>query len=311
MQHEGYVLKKILFPKFLFAALFFSALFSSCNYGLPLFLFWETGVEDRAQIPIELPGSQLPQIGKNARYSFIVLTDSHFGKDGTARADAFFLKKFEELLQSQDEGARPRFIVNIGDTLDGGHEIEALYFNIAAQAWIDAGKKALGASDYKVYSILGNHDLYNDGWEVWSKTIYPYNSYYKFTLNASGGQNSGFDFLFLDTGNGTLGGSQIESLERALAASSRPKIVFMHYPVYAGGLVYFALDDVQERARLIADFAASNVKYVFEGHTHSPRDYDFGSFKEAVVGSYLEERVFGLVTVDESAGSVQFTRMRY
>ena len=311
--------------KFLFAAIFLSALLASCNYGLPIFLYWETGVEERAQNAAELSGANLPQGISGPRYSFIVITDSHFGKKKPARAEEDFLKKFTALLQSPDPSLRPRFIVNLGDTLDGGHEDEAALFNATSARWIAAAKNALGVGDYKVYSILGNHDLYNNGWEVWKKTVYPFTSYYKFTLNTSGsnggaaafpaengGQNcGGFDFYFLDTGNGTLGGPQLEDVERNLAASARPKIVFMHYPIYAGGLLYFALDDAQERARLIDRFARGNVKYVFEGHTHSSHDYDFGKFKEAVVGSYLEERVFGLVTVDETTGSVAFARVEY
>ncbi len=294
-----------------FAAAVFvlSLILASCNYGLPIFLYAETGVEERAVAAVTLDGDNLPQVGNAGKYSFVVLTDSHFGSGKVKRREDAFLKKFEELLKSEDPSLRPRFIVNLGDTLDGGHSKEADLFNAVAARWIETAKKALGVGDYKVYSILGNHDLYNDGWDVWKNKIYPYTSCYKFTLDA-GGSNP-FDFFFLDTGNGTLGGPQLEDLERSLQASLQPKIIFMHYPVYAGGLFYFAIDDVEERARLISDFAKNNVKYIFEGHYHPNTDFDFGPFKEADVGSYLEKSVFGLVTVDETAGSVQFVRMGY
>ena len=215
------------------------------------------------------------------------------------------------LWRKKIQAARGRLYKKIQRSFAGGHEDEADDYNKAAARWIQTAKDELGASDYKVYTILGNHDLYNNGWEVWKKKIYPYTSYYKFTINAGGASNGGFDFYFLDSGNGTLGGPQIEDLERNLSASSRPKIIFMHYPLYAGGIFYFALDDVHERARLISAFAESNVKYVFEGHKHQQHDYDFNNFKETVIGAYLQERFFGLVTVDEAAGSVSFTRMSY
>ncbi|MBO7122614.1 MAG: metallophosphoesterase [Treponema sp.] len=287
----------------------FSLILASCNYGLPMFLFTETGVEDRATKALPLFGPNLPQVGYRGKYSFIVLTDSHFGDSKHERRDQNFLLVFTTLLQTADPALRPSFIVNLGDSMDGGHESEADSFNATAAVWIETAKKELGVSDYKVYSILGNHDLYNSGWEVWRRKIYPYTSYYTFTLNAGGPYN--FDFWFLDTGNGTLGANQIEDLENNLKKSARPKIVFMHYPVYAGGIFYFALDDVQERSILISDFAANNVKYVFEGHKHSIHSYDYKSFKEEVVGAYLENKVFGLVTVDESTGSVSFARMGY
>lgn len=299
-------MKKVFFAA---AVIVLSFLAGSCNYGLPIFLYAETGVEERAINAITLFGKHIPQVGNSGKYSFIVLTDSHFGSSGEERRESFFLIRFKELLNSPDPSLRPRFIVNLGDTLDGGHSDEADLFNAVAARWIATAKSELGVSDYKVYSILGNHDLYNNGWEVWKNRIYPYNSYYKFTLDAGGA--TPFDFFFLDTGNGTLGGNQIEDLENNLKASWRPKIIFMHYPLYAGGIFYFAIDDVEERARLISDFSKSNVKYIFEGHYHPGRDYDIGPFKEVDVGSYLSERAFGLVTVDENSSSASFIRLHY
>ena len=305
MQREVYVLKKLFFA----AAIFISAILCSCNYGLPPFLFGEEDVESRATRALVLSGKNLPQVGSDSKYSFIVFTDNHFGDEKYDRREEAFLQKFTELLNNSDPALRPRFIVNVGDTLDGGHSSEADLFTATAARWIETAKDVLGVDDYKVYSILGNHDLYNNGWENWRLKIYPHTSYYTFTLSAGG--SKAFDFWFLDTGNGTLGAEQLEDLERNLQLSSRPKIVFMHYPLYAGGLFYFTLDDVEERNRLISDFARSNVKYVFEGHTHSSHDFDFGPFREAVIGAYLAEKVFGLVTVDESTGSVQFARLGY
>ena len=287
----------------------FSLILASCNYGLPFLLFTETGVEDRSTKALPLVGQNLPQVGNGGKYSFIVLTDSHFGDSNYERRDQIFLQKFKLLLQNPDPALRPSFIVNLGDSMDGGHESEADFFNATAAIWIQTAKSELGVSDYKVYSVLGNHDLYNNGWEVWRRKIYPYTSYYTFSLDAGG--TTPFDFWFLDTGNGTLGANQLEDLESGLKKSARPKLVFMHYPIYAGGIFYFALDDVQERSRLISDFAGANVKYVFEGHKHAVHSYDFKSFKEEVVGAYLANKVFGLVTVDENAGSVSFVRLYY
>lgn len=294
-----------------FSCVFAAALFAACNWGMPIFLYNATGVEDRARDVKVLSGNDLPQVGNGSKYSFVVVTDCHFGEKKYGRREDDFIKKFRELLQNPDPSLQPRFIVNLGDTLDGGHESEANDYNKTAARWIQTAKDELGVSDYKVYSILGNHDLYNNGWEVWKEKIYPFTSYYKFTINAGGSANGGFDFLFLDSGNGTLGGPQIEDLERNLSASPRPKIIFVHYPVYAGGIFYFALDDVAERNRLIADFAENNVKYVFEGHYHPDADYNLGPFKEADIGAYLAKKVFGLVTVDEAAGSVSFVRLYY
>ena len=77
------------------AILFAPALFGSCNYGLPIFLFTETGVETRAQKAYTLYGDNLPQVGNKGIYSFVVLTDSHFGS-GRDRNEEGFLRCFED-----------------------------------------------------------------------------------------------------------------------------------------------------------------------------------------------------------------------
>ncbi len=76
MEREVLLLKKFLRA---LPTIVLSLILASCNYGLPMFLFTETGVEDRATKALPLFGPNLPQVGYRGKYSFIVLTDSHFG----------------------------------------------------------------------------------------------------------------------------------------------------------------------------------------------------------------------------------------
>ena len=46
---------------FLFFSCMMAALFSACNWGLPIFLYNATGVEERAKSPKVLSGQELPK----------------------------------------------------------------------------------------------------------------------------------------------------------------------------------------------------------------------------------------------------------
>ena len=272
-----------------------------------MFLFTETPADRRADQIKVMSGAGLPENLPATKYSFIVITDTHFTAKGKERRDNAFLEKFKSLLAADDESLKPRFIINLGDTLDTGRNAGADDFNAQKARWIEAAKSALGVSGYNVYSALGNHDLYNNGWEVWKEKIWPYTSYYKMTPNAS----DGFSFYFLDTANGTLGAPQFENLLSNLKSDSHPKLIFCHYPLYAGGIFYFMMDDPIERNRLLANFAKNNVRFIFEGHYHHYRTFDYDKFREVIVPSFLFEYSFALVTVDENAKSVDYRIIEY
>lgn len=291
------------------SAILFAFAFSACEFGSPLYLYGGTSVDSRSRKIKNLQGADIPQIeGNPEKYSFVILTDAHFGTEKVERREKEFLQKLDSLLQGE---LPPRFIVNLGDTLNAGRESEADLFNATSQSWREKAAEK-GAARFKVYSILGNHDLYNGGWKFWEEKIWPCFSYYKFFVNASSGGN-GFWFYFLDSANGTLGASQLEDLEKNLAADAGAKIVFCHYPVFdeQNGQYHFALGDTMERNKLLAIFARHNVKWVFTGHTHNYGEHDFGKFVEVIVPSYVFKKKFALVTVDEASGKVEYEIMEY
>ena len=268
---------------------------SACSYGV----YWATvtgsRVEDRATSLLTLTGNDVPEEAVKAlgsAYSFVIITDAHIGasKVDTAKHNDF-AAWFEKQLQNSDAKKRPAFILNLGDTMDSGKESQADEFNAFTDRLAALAKSTLGVSDYKVYAILGNHDLYpSDGWDVFKKTLYPHTSYYKFAIGS-------LTYYFLDTGNGTLGNPQLTSLHDALFADSNTKIILMHYPLFSE-LSIFCLQDTIERNRLISYFAKTNVKYVFNGHYHPGGGYDYGPFKEVTIESFGFKQVALLVTVD-------------
>ncbi|MCR5724320.1 MAG: metallophosphoesterase [Treponema sp.] len=279
-------------------------LLTACPYGTFWLQFSQDGPDERAKSITELTGSELPDIGSSATYSFVVIADPHFGSP-FERHDDGFVSWFTEQLESADTTKIPRFIVNVGDTLNSGSQDEADAYNeFCARIRTAAAQSQLHDANYKIYTILGNHDLYNNGWSVWKDSIYPYTSYYAFSAQADS-STSGFSYYFLDSGNGSLGNTQLTDFFARLSADSRPKIVFSHYAVYAGGIFYFTLQDTMERNLLLDAFARHQVRYVFEGHDHADHTYEWQSFSERAVPSFLYRYQCSLVTVNEASGTAE------
>ena len=199
-----------------------------------------------------------------------------------------------------------RTIINLGDTADGGHLSECSDYNSYLERIRNlAVKKNVvdSAEDFKIYTILGNHDLYNNGWKNWKKTIYPYKSTYYFSLSADS-SSLPFSFYFVDTGNGAFGTDQLDDFEKLLKSDSNPKMVFSHYPFYSDNVPFMALEDTTERNYLLSLFAKNNVKALFGGHVHTVFEHGFGDFSQINTSALFKNGAFRLVTVDESAASV-------
>ncbi|MDR0706540.1 MAG: metallophosphoesterase [Treponema sp.] len=235
------------------------------------------------------PSGSKPPFGNN--YTVLILADIHFGAHPD-HPDLPYDEFFQWLEGKKAAGETPAFCLVLGDNAEAGTEEEYLQFK-------DLSDK-LESDTYgkiPVYSIVGNHDLYNNGWRQYTKYCKPYISYYRF--------NTGnFSWYALDSGSGTLGGSQLKNLVSNLKADPKPKVVFSHYPMYGGGNFYFSLSDPHERAALISAFAKNNVKIVLEGHQHPGSFYDFGSFKEYNVSAFRDRQSWHLLTVDEENETV-------
>ncbi|MDR2193114.1 MAG: metallophosphoesterase [Treponema sp.] len=234
-------------------------------------------------------------------YTVLILSDIHFGahSDHPDLPEAAF---FTWLKDKHTESKTPAFCLVLGDSAEAGTEDEYKQFKTFADKLESGRYDGVVDGAYNtipVYSIVGNHDLYNNGWRHYTKYCKPYVSYYRFKTQF-------FSWYALDSGSGTLGGSQLKNLISNLKADPNPKIVFSHYPMYGGGNFYFSLSDPHERAALIAAFAKNNVKIVLEGHQHPGSFYDFGSFKEYNVAAFRDKESWHLLTVNETAKTVSF-----
>ena len=295
-----------------FAATVFLTTLSSCGeLGAYAFLFGEEDVEERYSSFTDESCPALSEASLSAQgitaYSGLIITDSHFGS-GEARHEDAFYEWLGAFYDTAEEAKKPRFLINLGDTADFGAKDQYEAFNTFAANVRKIAQEKLGlasAEEFPVYSVLGNHDLYDrNGWKNFKELLAPHSSSYYFTVGT-------FRFYGVDTGGGSMGGAQLSDFERLLRADAAPKVVFSHYPIYAGGVLVFAIHDTYERNRIIAACAENNVRHLFEGHQHEPRDFDFGPLEEHIVGSFLYKRRVGLLTLDERTESITHTRIEY
>ena len=274
--------------KYFYLLILITPLFVSCKYGLQQFLYRSNSIEKRIEPlqKIEFADESLKNTITNDDYSFIVISDTHFGSKVQKNTQDFFNK-------INDLPEKPLFCFSLGDMTETGSEE---YY----KDYLDKIENPLNNMNIKVFNIVGNHDLYNDGYECFKKYSYPFNSFYYFETGA-------FDFYFIDTGSGTLGNNQFNQLEQSLKSKNKYKIIFSHYAIYADDDFYFILQDTDERNRLINLCATTNVKYFVDGHVHTSNYSDYGKFEEQNIPACFEFRQFAYCNVIQTAGDPKIT----
>jgi 3',5'-cyclic AMP phosphodiesterase CpdA len=259
-------------------------LLASCQYGVGE-LFWradppsariaEGSGRDVGSVTKALAAAISSRPGES--WSFIATSDLHFTEGGGARPAA--LKAFAGL--AAESGAA--FALFAGDLVDKGQDSEYRSF----VAWADSLKSGSASPQGEGgklpwFSAVGNHDLYNSGWESFRKRIGP--SSWSFGAG-------GFSFYIIDTGSGALGEKQLESLAAELRSDRQPKVVLSHYPVRGNdNYSYFRLTSPRERALLLALFNETGVRALLCGHWHYPESADCGGFPEQIVGSLVASK---------------------
>ena len=266
-----------------------SALFVSCDYGIHEFLGREYPVTERAVKINDIKltdsfNSPLEFLSKE-KFSFLVISDVHIGS-GKEKKDSTFIEAIKTLNE------KPAFCICLGDVAHHGFEEEYKNYNTFIV-------ESLAQEGIQTYTIAGNHDLFNNGWEKYTKYIYPYTSFYRFQFND-------FSFYFLDSASGSLGFQQTEALKKSFAEDKNIKYVFSHYAIYSEDEFYWVYQKVEERNNLISLFAKNNVKAYFGGHIHAVLHTDFGKFQEVNVQAFYAPCSWVLVTVDMKTGEFTY-----
>jgi Calcineurin-like phosphoesterase len=159
------------------------------------------------------------------------------------------------------------FVLHSGDCADHGYGKEF-------QKWNERTGKHLPCP---MFTALGNHDVYNDGWDKFKKYIGP--SVFNFTYAKA-------EFIFLDLAAGTLGKDQVGWLERTLKKrGAKARFALGHYPIYDGTLqTPSSMGNTQERMMIIDLFDEYGVDYYLAGHKHTEDHYSIRSTKHIISG---------------------------
>lgn len=182
-------------------------------------------------------------------FSFLLFSDLHVGRaeDGVYwDYDAFYawLDAYPGTLD---------FALHLGDGTADSTESEYRQYAAFLQSLTDRSLPN--------HAVLGNHDVRSDGRSLFSQYIND--------LTARRFSHKGFSFYLLDTGNASLGKTQLDNLMEAVAADPNPKLFCAHVPLYAGpDMFYFSLKDPLERALIVQTMVKNKVGLYVGGHLH-------------------------------------------
>lgn len=287
----------------------FVGLFSfSCKYDFSL-IPREYDIESRSPDFTDLSLPEIDKAPKGCGYKFSVLliADTHFGRNGyflPPRDEKPFYAKIAQLFDSASDEYKdfpPAFTVHMGDNSDTGNLKDFEQFNKFEQDIYDTLKTINPNYNKGIYSVVGNHDLYNNGWAAWKCMTYAGTSTYYFTINGSG---SALSWYFLDSGSGILGANQLEKFKALAESDQNQKVIISHYPINAESVTYYALSNPLEIAKLSQTFAQNKTKLTFEGHyhpggssTHCDTDGNV-LYQEEVIRGFVDKKAFAVMTVD-------------
>lgn len=206
-------------------------------------------------------------------YMFYVCTDPHINKTHKN------LSIFNDALRNDSEAS---FGVILGDCIEIkdniGTYLNAVRYNPDRHSY-----------DYKIYHILGNHDLFFNGWVDFREYVGP--SVYWFEVEFPGGKDL---YVTLDTATGTLGRKQTAWFKSFLAdnrAKYRHCIVMTHTN-------FFYTDNSQtssgnmpleESFSFIELLGKHDVSLVLQGHDHYREDLTYDNVRYVVIGTIRDE----------------------
>jgi 3',5'-cyclic AMP phosphodiesterase CpdA len=236
--------------------LILSLIFSSCKkFELRGFVTSYESAEERFDMSMDWntdhPFRELIVPADN--YSIYVMGDSHLGDTINLN---LFLKKAIKM--------KAVAAVMDGD-LTNGHSEDYQSF-----------QKLVNENDSLIsFKILGNHDLYFDGW----KQFYPRfgSSTYYFSVKTPASSDL---FICLDSGNGTLGRKQLHWLKNILETERskyRHCVLFTHINFWMIRHTISANLSVEELRVLMELCIEHKVEMVISGHDHEKNVVEFGN----------------------------------
>lgn len=212
----------------------------------------------------EQHGSSELNIDQNT-YTLHLMGDSHIG--GTKNIDAFFK-------ESIDKGVTA--VILAGDLTTGyKQDYEVLAEHLPSK------------DSLKYFTIVGNHDLYIDGWKSFY-AMFGSSSYY-FVANTPSSSDL---FICLDTGGGTLGNKQLKWFKKLLETNRgnyRYCTVITHNNLFRLGSSP-TLPLIAEEVQVLLDlFIRHRVNVVATAHDHNRNTAIFGNTTHIVMDDLQDD----------------------
>ena len=181
-------------------------------------------------------------------YRWYVCSDIHVDQNRPAR--------FAEMVSREKADEDAFFYQMLGDILFGKEHLDWVS-DIMADPSNDPG-----------FAIVGNHDLFYEGWETW-KAAFHSSTYYYYVETPQFRDI----YIMLDSANGTLGEKQLAWLEDVLETKRdgcRHCFVSVHTNILRTDTSQFPSTNftLEETYRLLDILTGANVDMVFSGHDH-------------------------------------------
>jgi len=253
----------------------------SCNAD-PKGLVSSSDVDKRFEDSLNIPAKTDVEILEE-EFSFIVVADTHV-YHGDASALAALKNKLNQ------DGANDKFIIACGDVSQCGKAED-----------FQAFKDALEDKDFLVYTAIGNHDLYFDGWhnyrEILGKSCYTFKA-------------GEVLFVSFDSANGTLGRKQKNWLEWVLKNKSESLVVvFTHFELFSPNPTTIQqYTDIEEVAFLVNLFGTTGVDYVLMGHSHDYYDKEINGTHYVNISDFTDKKDYFRFYVDLMNKTIRYER---
>ena len=224
--------------------------------------------QSKAMIPDLYKGS----VSTHQDYTFYVAADPHIDQVHDN------LDIFNDALRNDEKAS---FGVILGDCTDVRDNL---------QKYVDALAYDPSRHSYshELFHILGNHDIFFNGWVDFKELIGP--SVYWFEAVFPEGKDL---FIALDTATGTLGRKQAEWFRSFLAknrSNYRHCIILTHTNFFYTDTTQFSSGNmpIEECFALIDFLGKQNASLVLQGHDHFREDLTYGKVRYSVLGAIHE-----------------------
>ncbi len=198
-------------------------------------------------------------------YILYVMADTHVG--GTKNLELFL----NEAIVSEAVAA-----VMAGDLTTGHAEDLELF-----------GTFMPDENDLPVFKMVGNHDLYFDGWKTYYK-LFGSSTYY-FTVKTPVATDL---YICLDSGSGTFGAKQIKWLEELLEDKRdnyRKCVLFTHNNLFRIRRTTSTNPNPEEIIVLMELCIKHNIDMIITGHDHRRNTVKSGNTKHVTVDALLDD----------------------